>query len=243
MNLRINEWKPFKISDIFYIKYGVNLELNACEETSSSIGINFVSRTEDNNGVSSKILEIQDLQPQPAGLISVAGGGSVLSTFLQPKQFYSGRDLYVLKCKANITNEQKLFLITIIKANKYRFNYGRQANKTLGDLELMLPIKKNPDNSIYYDSNLLFSENGYYPDFELMDAYVRTLNYKKITTKNIYKKEKIDTSEWKCFKIKKLFENKKQKNIVRFQMLRVTSILYLQVLLIMENLARLMRNS
>ena len=33
MNLNVREWKEFLAKDIFDIKYGVNLELNACEES------------------------------------------------------------------------------------------------------------------------------------------------------------------------------------------------------------------
>jgi len=53
---------------------------------------------------------------------------------LQPEPFYSGRDLFYLRPKAQMTVEQKLFFCMCIRANKFRFNYGRQANKTLRDL-------------------------------------------------------------------------------------------------------------
>lgn len=36
---------------------------------------------------------------------------------------------------------KKFFIKTVIEQNKYRFNYGRQANKTLDDIELKLPIQ------------------------------------------------------------------------------------------------------
>ena len=55
-------------------------------------------------------------------------------TFLQTEPFYSGRDLFYLQPKAELTVEQKLFYCMCIRANKFRFNYGRQANKTLRGL-------------------------------------------------------------------------------------------------------------
>lgn len=96
MNLNVDEWKEFLAKDIFHVKYGVNLELNACEESNDNDAVNFVSRTGDNNGVSAKVRKIDSVNVQKAGLITVAGGGSVLSTFVQPDDFYSGRDLYTL---------------------------------------------------------------------------------------------------------------------------------------------------
>lgn len=145
MNLNIKEWKKFLLKDLFIIKYGVNLDLNKCEEVydENEYGVNFVSRTSINNGVSARVKRIKDIEPQEAGLITIAGGGSVLSTFLQKDVFYSGRDLYILKCKKDVSDEVKLFLITIIEKNKYKYSYGRQANKTLPYIELLLPVKYN----------------------------------------------------------------------------------------------------
>src|SRR3989344_2342240 len=95
--------KMIKVSDIFDVKYGVNLELVHLEECGKNEegSINFVSRTEKNNGVSSHVQRLPDVVPNPAGSLSVAGGGSVLSTFYQKQEYYSGRDIYVLIPKKN----------------------------------------------------------------------------------------------------------------------------------------------
>ena len=42
----------------------------------------------------------------------------------------------ILVPKKSMTEEQKLFYCSCIKRNKYRYNYGRQANKTLKNLEV-----------------------------------------------------------------------------------------------------------
>lgn len=127
-----------KISDLFFVKYGVNLELVNCELAGESDldYINFVSRTSENNGVTARVKPIAGIVPQNAGTISCAAGGSVLSTFLQTKPYYSGRDLYVLTPKKHMTIKEKLFWCYVINCNAYKYNYGRQANKTLKDIEL-----------------------------------------------------------------------------------------------------------
>lgn len=121
-----------KVSELFDVKYGVNLELNALEQAAD--GINFVSRTAKNNGVSARVSPIKGVDPIPAGTISVAGGGSVMESFLQTEPYYSGRDLYYLTAKVEMTEQQKLYYCTCLRANKYRYNYGRQANRTLRDI-------------------------------------------------------------------------------------------------------------
>ena len=171
-----SSWKDFEVKDIFDLRYGVNLALNACTETND--GVNFVSRTESNNGVSSRIAPVKDLSPQQAGLITTATGGSVLSTFLQPSPFYSGRDLYVMEPKEkNIGNSAKLFLVTVLEANKFKFNYGRQANKSLPHIKLRLPIKRNSDGTPVIDPKKTFHDDGYIPDWQFMEDYMRSLPY------------------------------------------------------------------
>ena len=127
-----------KVKDLFDVQYGVNLELMACEATFSadSEGVNFVARTSNNNGVVAIVKQIDGVEPQPAGTLSCAGGGSVLETFVQIKPYYSGRDLYVLTPKEEMTLSEKLYYCMCIRANAYRYSYGRQANKTLRYIEL-----------------------------------------------------------------------------------------------------------
>lgn len=137
--------KLVRISDLFEVKYGVNLELN--KMILDPNGINFVSRTSRNNGVSAKVRRIPDIEPIEAGALTVAGGGSVLETFVQPEPFYSGRDLYYLKSLVPMTIDEKLYYCMCIRANKYRYNYGRQANRTLRDL--MIPDKKSIPTWVY----------------------------------------------------------------------------------------------
>lgn len=160
--LGVETWKPFKVNELFEVKYGINMELNTCIEADSddTDSVNFVARTESNNGVSARVKPVEGKEPQPAGLITCAGGGSVLSTFLQEEPFYSGRDLYLLIPLFPMSKLAKLFCITVIKANKYRYSYGRQANITLPYLELMLPV--NAEGT---------------PDFDFMENYMKSLPY------------------------------------------------------------------
>lgn len=202
MNLDDRNYAEFKVSDLFTVKYGVNLELTTCMECDKSeiLSVNFVARTAENNGVSSCVQIIDNIEPQKAGLISVAAGGSVLSTFLQNEPFYSGRDLYTLEAKDNISDEAKMFVITIIEKNKYKYNYGRQANKTLPDLLLKLPV--NNENK---------------PDWQFMEDYIKSLHYKPLTTKNkTGQAPDLNVSEWKEFRVGDLFQVELAKGDIKF---------------------------
>lgn len=126
--------KLVALSSIFSVHYGVNMELNALKQDPE--GINFVSRSARNNGVSAKVAPVSGVKPLSAGLMTVAGGGSVLETFVQPEPFYSGRDLYYLVPPKDMSLQEKLYYCMVIRANRYRFNYGRQANRTLKDIQI-----------------------------------------------------------------------------------------------------------
>lgn len=167
--LSVKDWKEYKLKDLFTIQYGINMELINCELTTADDpeSVNFVARTANNNGVAAQVKRHPCYPPQPAGIMTCAGGGSVLSTFVQNKPFYSGRDLYLLIPKYEMSLYAKLFCCTVIEANKYRYSYGRQANRTMPDIILKLPGK----------------EDGT-PDFKYMENYMRTLPYSDRIEKN-----------------------------------------------------------
>lgn len=122
------------VDDIFEVKYGVNQELNALKI--DPLGINFVSRSAKNNGVTARVKIINEIEPIPAGTISVAAGGSVMESFLQPEPYYSGRDLFYLTPKQPLSEELLLFYCLCLRRNNWKFSYGRQANASLKKLEI-----------------------------------------------------------------------------------------------------------
>lgn len=124
------------IDNLFEVIYGTNLELVNLAKRRDGTGINFVSRTSKNNGVSAKVEALKEMRPINGPVLTVAGGGSVLETFLQTEPFYSGRDLFYLKPRVTMTEEELLFYAMCIRANKFRYSYGRQANKTLRNLAI-----------------------------------------------------------------------------------------------------------
>lgn len=122
------------INQYFDVVYGANLEL--VHLVLDQKGINFVARTSENNGVVARVKVIPDIKPNPANTISVAASGSVMESFLQKEPYYSGRDLFYLKPKIKLSDKQLLYYCMCLKANKYKFNYGRQANKTLPKMNI-----------------------------------------------------------------------------------------------------------
>ena len=142
-----------KVDELFEVRYGINLELVHLEQCTSEDldAILFVSRTEKNNGVSAIVRRTDDIQPNPAHTISVAGSGSVMSSFYQREPYYSGRDLYILIPRKKFTVLEMLFYAYCLQMNKYKYSYGRQANKTIR--ELLIP-KEMPEKFLTIKSTV-----------------------------------------------------------------------------------------
>jgi hypothetical protein len=178
-----------EVQDYFDVKYGVNLELVNLEQKKD--GINFVSRTAQNNGVSAKVKILKNKKPNPANTISVSCGGSVMESFLQKEEYYSGRDIYILIPKSKLSDKQLLYYCMCLKANKYRYNYGRQPNKTLKHIQI--------------------------PSIKEIPKWVNEIKFPKVPTRKSILSEKIDLNlnHWRWFYINELFEIKKGERLVK----------------------------
>lgn len=186
-----------KVEEIFDVFYGTNLELNKLNQVRPGEGINFVSRTRNNNGVSAVVERLEHVEPLETGLISVAASGnSVMETFVQPKPFYTGRDVYILRPKVDMTIKEKLFYCMCLKKNRYRFSYGRQANRTLRELFVPKEIPDwvyNTELSNYEDLDQPFDSTD-----KKLDLYAR---------------------EWKEFIYTELFDVLKGKRVVKSKLI------------------------
>lgn len=189
-----------RISDLFKLEYGHSLELNRLEQSTSSDAINFVGRAARNNGVTARVTLIAGLAPSTAGTISVAlgGQGGAGVAFLQPSPYYCGRDVMILTPKKPMTEQERLWWVTCITANRFRFGFGRQANRTLKDLDL--------------------------PSQSQMPAWVETTNTDRYKGADLPASEEevtlSDTAKWKSFALQYLFDIRKGQRLTKANMLR-----------------------
>jgi hypothetical protein len=76
--------------------------------------------------------------PFQAGLITVSLGGSyLLSSFVQPKTFYTAQNVSVLIPKKEMSVTEKIYYCKCISMNRFKYSaFGREANKSLKYLEV-----------------------------------------------------------------------------------------------------------
>jgi len=122
-----------KLSDIFFIEYGNQMDRNKL--ISSYDGVNFISRSSRNLGVTGKVEACYMTHPYETGLITVTLGGSLLFAFVQPAPFYTAQNIKVLRPLKNMTFNEKLFYCNVIAHNRFRYtSHGREANKTFDNI-------------------------------------------------------------------------------------------------------------
>ena len=176
-----------RVDDIFDVAYGNGLEfINMIPDNT---GIPFISRKSINNGMEARVRLQADIIPNPRNTISVAVGGSVMESFVQKEPFYSGFHVLVLSPKQEMTDNVMLYYCEVLRANKYRYNYGRQANRTLRSI--LIPEAHEIPNWV----NVI--------DIESME--IRDLRAMK--NKNF----SIKPSTWKRFSLSDLFSVKGSK--------------------------------
>ena len=146
------------LADLFWVGYGTKFDLKQMELTTKDDpeGVSFVSRRRQNLGVAAYVRPYKGKSPLESGLITVALGGSyLLSAFVQQRPFYTAQNVAVLTPKAPMTTAQKLFYCLCLGKNRFRYSaFGREANRTLGTLELPLEIPSEFANFPLTTNNL-----------------------------------------------------------------------------------------
>ncbi|SLE66090.1 Restriction enzyme BgcI subunit beta [Mycobacteroides abscessus subsp. bolletii] len=181
-----------RLDEIFDLRYGHSLELNALTKVDAPARVNFASRAMGNNGVTARVLT--SATPGLPGEITVAlGGNGVLSSFVQPEPFVCGRDVMILTAKdPEMSTVEKLWWCRCIWQNRHRFSYGRQANRTLGSL-------------LVSDTSPSWVEEMKVPTHE---GLARAIEPSKPLP---------SADRWKAFAIEQLFTVKKGKRVTKAQ--------------------------
>ena len=132
------------------------------------------------------------------------------NAYYQDESFYAvshGR-VNILQPKFNLNSRIGLFISTIINNEKYKYSYGRALySNVVSSMVIKLPTQIDKANGKYIiDENRTYSDEGYIPDWQFMEDYIKSLHHKPITTKvksGLVKELDVDNREE--FKISGLF--------------------------------------
>lgn len=178
LELQSSGWKEFYLHKLFNITMGNGIDAN--KTTNYNPKYNYVSRDSNGNGVVGFIDDIEGEIPFPEGSLTVALGGSFLgSCFIQKKPYYTAQNVAVLQEKTPLSVYTKLYISSLIR-NECKVKYlafGRELNSHIRrDFAIKLPIKKD-EKGIVLDKTKEFSDDGYIPNWQDMEDYIKSLPY------------------------------------------------------------------
>lgn len=199
MNLNVDSWKEFRLGDLFSEMYKAEAHVKGeleCYDVPLDNTIRFVSRTEMNNGCDCYVLNNGLSGIEKANAIAI--GDTTATCFYQGEDFVCGDHMVI--CRADWINlHTALFIISILKQEKYKYSYGRAFKMELIS-NTMLKLPAAADNT---------------PDWDYMESYIKSLNRKPLATANRggYGSHTLGVETWKDFCLGDYFEIKKGKRL------------------------------
>lgn len=173
--LNVAEWQKFKIAKIFdSIENG-----KVCQAGKLEIGdeIWYLGAKRDDNGLMFKTKYEASLVSKGNCIVFICDGqGSIGYANYMDKDFLGTANL-ALGYKSNLNKYNGLFLSTIISLERPKLTYGRKWKPLLKNTEIKLPVVHNPDGTFFIDENKTYSNEGFVPDFEFMERYIKALPY------------------------------------------------------------------
>lgn len=210
MNLDVDTWKSFFVYKILNIMNGKGITKEEISENEGSFEV--VQSGEANNGVLGKIdlnyCKSKGYTYTEKPCLTVARSGSAGFVSFQINGCVVGDSAKILLLEDSVaTTEHYVFLQSVLMANQFKYTYGRKVTeeKYMNDI-IDLPIQYNKDGTPFIDENKKYSEEGYVPNWEFMENYIKSLHYKVLTTRNHSDVIlKFDVNSWKEFRIGDLF--------------------------------------
>jgi hypothetical protein len=158
LKLTDRKWEYFIYKKLFDIKKGKRLVVSQLNEDTTKGSCPYVSSIDKNNGVSHRI----NVKPNhEKNTITINYDGSVGETYYQSEDFWASDSVNVLYPKFNLNPYIAMFLIILLKKERYRFNYYRKWNsEKMNETTISLPVTE--DNE---------------PDWQFMEDYIKSLPY------------------------------------------------------------------
>lgn len=117
--LQTNDWKSFDYDDLFEARNGKRLT-----KDDTSPGTTFcIGATERDNSVAQCVG--RDAL-HPGGQLAVSHSASVAEAVHQSRPFWASDDVNVFYPEFDMSPEVAVFLTTLIRQKKYRYNFGRK---------------------------------------------------------------------------------------------------------------------
>lgn len=214
-------WRFFKFDKIFDIQKGF---YNKKPESSGIGTIPFIGASDKNHGITDyyTIEEIEtssktgkgkndpiEKKLYRANAICVTNNGSVGYAYYLDKQFTCSHDVTPLYRKDGEFNYfTGMFVSSVIMYDRFRWGFGRKWRPArMKFSKIKLPISCDDSDNPIIDPSKRFSEEGFIPDWDYMEKFIKKLDYKIPQSSNVNNSSrKLDIDEWKTFFLSDIFD-------------------------------------
>lgn len=208
MKLDTASWKSFEfgrlIDEIYKAKAYAKIDLTTAPYKREGF-IPFVSRTGTNNSVDCYVLESDVGNIETGNAIAI--GDTTATISYQSSPFATGDHIIIIRAQW-LNKYVAMFIISLLQCERFRYSYGRAFLKeSIEKTRLLLPVKRDEAGVVITDQEHVFSDEGYIPDWEWMQDYIKSLHFKPITTK-VKRQDAmlLDTSDWKEFYLHRIMK-------------------------------------
>lgn len=185
MNLNISSWGNFKISELFPV-----LQNGKANQGMLSDGYDcfYVGAKKDDNGVMLHCAYDSALIQKGNCIIFICNGqGSVGYANYMDVDFIGSTDI-VAGYNKMLNQYNGLFIATVLCQERPKYSFGRKWKTHLKDTVIKLPQ----------------TIEGF-PDWDFMERYIKSLNYKPLTTQNSHPQHPLNIDNWQEFRLDDLF--------------------------------------
>ncbi len=202
MNLDTKNWKDFVINKLFKLENG-KANQGMLEEGNECF---YIGAKKDDNGVMIHCKKDNELMQKGNCIIFICNGqGSVGYANYMDVDFIGTTDI-VAGYNTNLNAYNGLFIATVLCQERPKYSFGRKWKTHLKETIISLPIQYNPDGTPFIDVTCKYSNDGYVPDWQWMEEYIKTLHSKPLTTKNKKTEQSnLSIDKWKEFNLDALF--------------------------------------
>lgn len=141
----------------------------------------YVVRTSEGNGIKGFICENEKYLN--AGH-TFSFGQDTATVFWQEEPYFTGDKIKILTPRVAFNNRIAIYVLNVIRKAFSSFIWGQDSfnENIIKSMPLCLPIKTTKDNCPAIDKDYKYHKNGYVPDWDYMEMYIRVIE--KITIAN-----------------------------------------------------------
>ena len=218
MDFNIQTWKEFTIGRMFRLE---PVKGKTTDELIAGSDIPYIAAKHDDNGL--------DMMCQKSGFEDWVSEGNCI-VFVQLGEGSSGYVNYIPDDFIGMNGKVScgyldgvmnpyvgLFLEVILCQERPKHSFGRSWTGTrLTETVIKLPIQHNSDGTPVIDADKTYSDEGYIPDWQFMEDYIKSLHSEPITTtRGAAESLSLGVDKWEEFKIERLFSIKRGDRIVK----------------------------